>query len=275
MKWLNSSIIFLLALCSVSCARINGNGEIVSATRAALMFDEIELWDAFNVYVYKTDYYKIEIECESNLLNHIITTFEDGKLIIKTRAGVWFNTNEPVNIYVYTPFCNEAEVSGSGNIYIEELLDDDLDLSITGSGKIVLLDSTFTCDDLSVTIAGSGAVIIPDVHFIKEVDIDIMGSGYTDMALHSNELEIDISGSGSVNLFGVANYADLKINGSGLVDAYDMDIQKCDVKINGSGNAYLYVLDILNIHGNGSGCVYYKGTPAINLSGNGNLINRN
>ncbi|MDD4430127.1 MAG: DUF2807 domain-containing protein [Bacteroidales bacterium] len=259
-----------------SCSRIEGDGILVKAMRPSSSFNEVDSRGEFELYLYYADSCKVEVECESNILQHVVTKFERNKLIVKHKNNVLIANNLPIKIFASTPFLKFAELSGSGKIIVDKINSDKLTLSLSGSGEIIYKDSV-ECETLTMDISGSGIIKAP---FIKtgQTNIDIDGSGKCTIdSLSTEKLDIDIDGSGDINLCGVCDYVDLRVAGAGKLMAYDLFTKKYDIRINGSGCAYINVINELNILVNGSGNIYYLGYPRITMTGNGSggLINMN
>lgn len=269
------AIIFTMGMIC-SCTRIEGDYIIVKAMRPSSSFNEVDARGEFELYLYYADSSKVEVECESNILQYIVTKFVRNKLVVDNKNNVLIANNEPIKVYASTPLLKFAELSGSGKIVVDELHSDNLTLSLSGSGEIIYNDSV-ECENLTMDISGSGKIKAP---YIKsgQTNIDIDGSGICTIdSIITEKLDIDVDGSGDINLGGQCDYVDLRIAGAGKLSAYDMLTRKYDIRINGSGCAYINVSSELNILVNGSGNIYYQGYPRITMTGNGSggLINTN
>ncbi len=269
------AFIFAMSLL-YSCTRIEGDKIIVKAMRPSSSFNEVDARGEFELYLYYADSSKVEVECESNILQYIVTKFVRNKLIVDNKNNVLIANNEPIKVYASTPMLKFAELSGSGTIVVDELNSDNLTLSLSGSGEILCQDS-LECETLTMDISGSGKIKAPFIH-TRQTNIDIDGSGICSIdSIKTEILDIDIDGSGDINLSGECNYVDLRIAGAGKLMAYDLITGKYDIRINGAGCAYVNVTNELNILVNGSGNIYYQGYPKITMtgSGSGGLINTN
>ncbi len=152
-----------------------------------------------------------EISASENILDEITLRVIDGELIIDNRDCI---NNSNIDIFVSIPDIESVQNVGSGDIFGDNLWEvDDLELRITGSGKI---DAEFNADFVSAEITGSGRLDL-----FGEVDISA----------------IRISGSGDINAFGLdANDQDIVISGSGNCEVVAQS--QLDVLISGSGNVF-------------------------------------
>lgn len=103
-------------------------------------------------------------------------------------------------------------VSGSAKVFLENLNQPELALSISGSGSV---KGQGTVDQLSVRIAGSGNARLADVA-VKQLKVDISGSGNVEAA-PKDDADINISGSGNVRLASRPTRLRQHIAGSGRI----------------------------------------------------------
>lgn len=227
---------------------IDGNNIVETEYRKLVSYDKIRNEGTFNVYIRQDSIFSATIEAESNLIPYVRTLINGNTLIIDTRENL--RNNRPINVYVTSPFVNEATLSGSGYIYLDSLDTDNLNVKLSGSGKI---DGYANTSSISATISGSG-----------------------DMNIESFTQSMDalISGSGNINLTGEATNGNFTISGSGSVRTYNYYQNECIAKISGSGDMQLNVIDYLDVTISGSGSVYYIGDPSINvkITGSGQVI---
>ena len=107
------------------------------------------------------------------------------------------------------------DISGSGDVTIDGLAADSVDVVIDGSGDV---DLAGTATALTIEIDGSGEVDADDLEVV-DATVAIGGSG--DAALHvTGTLAVDISGSGTVTHRGGAE-VDSDVSGSGSVEEED------------------------------------------------------
>ncbi len=274
LKYLGAIFFTMSLICS--CTRIEGDGVLVKAMRSTSSFNQVDARGEFELYLYYADSCKLEVECESNILQYVVTKFVRNKLIIDKKNNVLIANNMPIKIYAGTPLLKFAELSGSGRMVVDELHSGNLTLSLSGSGEIIYNESA-ECENLTMDISGSGNINAP---YVKsgQTNIDIDGSGVCTVdSISLEKLDIDIDGSGGINLRGVCDYVDLRVEGTGELRAGDLFTKRYDIRDNGSGCAYINVSNELNIVVNGSGNIYYLGYPKITMtgSGNGGLINMN
>ncbi len=161
------------------------------------------------------------------------------------------------------------DLSGSASAEGDGALDD-LDLSISGSGKARL--QRLAVRDLDLNISGSG---LAEVSATDHASIDINGSGDAYLSADKlQKLDVGIHGSGTVKGEGRADRLNLEIAGSG--DAYlsKIIVQQLDLEIHGSGNAEVAPEDHARIDIEGSGDVALYAEPKsinTNIHGSGDV----
>ncbi|HEX7494446.1 MAG TPA: head GIN domain-containing protein [Bacteroidales bacterium] len=214
---------------------------VVKESRDVSGFTKVSFGVAGNLYINFGPEFKVVLEGEKRYLEEIITEVSGGKLVIKDenwKMHNWrINMNERVTVYITMPELNALGVSGSGKAEIKDVVKTgDLNLSVSGSGKIYTTD--ITVSNLGCSISGSG-------------DIVMGGSGT------SSKAEISISGSG--------NYM-----------GEPLKIGSAEIHISGSGNCTCYVTESLRASVSGSGNVSYEGNPRLDahVSGSGKVRSR-
>ncbi len=245
-------IIAIMALVSTGChknEKIVGNQTVTTETRVIVAFNELINDGTFNVYYEHDTVYQIRIEAESNIIPHIRSIVHGRSLELDTQDNL--HNNYPINIYVKSPEINSLILSGSGTMSADSVNTDELNLDISGSGRIY---GVFWTDRIGLALSGSGSI---------------------DAAIYTNLMDSRISGSGNIGLTGTADQGVLKISGSGNINAYDLLQKESDVSISGSGSIYVTVMDHLRVDISGSGSVFYRGNPTLetNISGSGTIKN--
>lgn len=209
---------------------------IVKETRDLAGFSKVNFGVSGDLNITFGKEYKVVLEGSKALLEDIITEVTGGKLVIK-KENWRINMNEKVMVYITMPELRSLGVSGSGKAWIKDAVKaEDLDLSVSGSGK--LNTSDINVKNLGCSISGSG-------------NISIEGNGNSDAA-------------------------DIEISGSGSYTGESMKIVKAGISISGSGNCYCYVTGNLVASVSGSGNVSYTGNPKIDahVSGSGHVRSR-
>jgi Putative auto-transporter adhesin, head GIN domain len=230
-----SALIFAITV----SAGFASNQSDVKETRNVSGFTKVSFGVAGNLYINIGPEFKVVLEGEKKYIDDVITDVSGGKLVIKNENWKMNNwrMNEKINVYITMPELAGLGVSGSGKAEVKDAIKtSDLNLNVSGSGKIYISD--ITVSNLSCGISGSGDIIL--------------------------------SGSGS------CSKADISISGSGNYDGAPLKIGTAEIHISGSGNCSCNVTESLRASVSGSGNVTYEGSPKIDahVSGSGKVRSR-
>ena len=171
--------------------------DVTSESRAVSGFDEVELKGVGNLSIEQTGSESLTVEAEEDVLSKIKTEVENKRLIIGPERNTSINTTEPINYKLTVKDLNTLEVSGSGNVEVEDVDIDELAVTISGAGDVEISGSA---DSQNVEISGSGDYRAEDLES-QEAKIDVGGSGLATVNVR-DELDAEVSGSGSVEYIG-------------------------------------------------------------------------
>jgi len=227
-----------LSACSKEDTCINGQGAVITRTLSVASFTGIDLAGASNITISQGPTQIVKAIGQANIIDRVKTEVSNNYWSISLIDGCY--DNYELSFEITVPNINEIDLSGSGNIIVNNFSNQgDLSIDIEGSGNITL--NTFDgAENLSVDISGSGKI---------EGNAD-----FSDL----KTLAINISGSGDYT-------------------GFPIQTDECEINIPGSGNCSVYVRDVLVVNISGSGNVLYKGNPAItsNITGSGSIIDAN
>lgn len=242
-----------LAACSFFVDCIDGNGDVETEVRDAVLFTAIANEASFHVNYIQGDEYSVTVEAESNILPYIETEVRGGALEIGTIRGTHClnYTRHPV-ITVTAPVLSEIVNSGSGDFVSGPLSGNDIRIVNSGSGDITA--ETLAGNVITVIISGSGNVMT------DEID--------------ATSLKATLSGSGDLTMSGETVTSRFVVTGSGTVFSRYCSSSTATATLSGSGSVYATVNDQLDAVISGSGNIYLAGDPDINLTrtGSGRVI---
>ncbi|MCJ7467966.1 MAG: DUF2807 domain-containing protein [Maribacter sp.] len=217
------SLIFLTISCSAQWGKtVKGNGNTVTIERSTGDYDEIGVSGWFDVDLVAGTEGQITLKGEENLLEHIITEVQDGKLSIRVEKGY-----------------NLKPSSWKEGIYITVPVENISALALSGSGDIVG-KKTIRTDSFSTSMSGSGDITLK---------------------LEVGSLSTSMSGSGDISLSGTAKNFDVNISGSGDIKAYELEADNVDATISGSADIKVTAHKMLKARVSGSGDISYRGNP--------------
>ncbi len=224
-------VLTLFFLAFVATTGLSNDLSSEKETRDIKGFKRISFGASGNLYINIGPEFKVILEGDASLLDDIETELSGDKLIIK-KDNWSMNMNEKVTVYITMPELTGLGVSGSGKAEVRDALKtEDLDLSVSGSGR--LLTTGIKAANLECSISGSGNILLAGEGNVDDAEISISGSGnFTGELLEMATLEASISGSGNC-ICNVTESLEARVSGSGNVTY--LGNPKIDARVSGSG----------------------------------------
>jgi Putative auto-transporter adhesin, head GIN domain len=125
-----------------------------------------------------------------------------------------------------------------------------------------------------IDFGGSGKITTKDSISTKELEVNLSGSGNSQIEANTSLLTAVLSGSGNLSVNGTTNTIEIKLSGSGGIDCSKMTSKNAVALISGSGNIDLNCSSSLKAKISGSGNIVYSGNPENvekKVSGSGNI----
>lgn len=223
----------VVTLASISCSKknITGEGPLVTQSRNASGFNEIDLQMYGNVYYKNDPESKLEIVAQQNVLDILETYVSGTKLVIKFKSGYDYHSSEEIRIYVSAPQVHNFVSSTSGNIYSLNRIDaTSIFLRNEGSGNISLVNAH--ANSIEAFAKGSGDITVNSGNVYSE-KLRTLGSGKIDLTgVSAKTVNAHASGSGYIKLK-VSDHLDAKIEGSGSI--YYFGFPSLSTHVSGSG----------------------------------------
>ena len=219
-----SLVVFLLPQCKKPGC-FSEAGPVVSIKREANSFHRIDLYDNINVVLTQDTIEYITIKAPQNIEPNIITSIENGTLILRNGTSCkWLrNPSENPTVYIGVKNLDYLLYAGSGDVVSSNIIQsENISLySATGAGKVEI---SLNAKQLNATIEYESADFI--FHGKAELCYSYANSRAT---LNLSDLEIK-----NLNI-GYASVKDITVNVSDRIDA--------------------------NVYHTGN--IYYKGNPAV------------
>ncbi|MFN8264998.1 MAG: head GIN domain-containing protein [Chitinophagaceae bacterium] len=230
-KQILAVVAIAVALLMQSCTKVNGDGPVVTEERQVSPFTGIELDLNADVYYTQDAVQKVEIRAQQNIINRLNVYVSGGKLMLKKDPATVFYSFERIKIYVSAPDAHDLRVNGSGTIQLLQPVQfTDSRLDVSGSGDIVL--NQITGNSLSARISGSGTIKV-NTGVLQNEEFNISGSGDINVVgVVANKATTRTSGSGNIRLQATQSI-DAYISGSG--DVYYLGSPSINTHISGSG----------------------------------------
>jgi len=184
-------------------------------------FNSICLKSSYDVIYRQRENCGIEVKGSQEQISKLKLTITGKVLYLEqTDQNLPFDFFKGLKVYVYSINIKELTVMGSGNIKVDEHINNNsyVEIKIFGSGNIYVISCM--CDTALISINGSGNVSFDRIIAKEKINIQINGSGNCKLlSVQTHKLENKIGGSGNivlkhVNTENTINY----ILGSGYID---------------------------------------------------------
>ncbi len=217
--WANPSLVTMIDLGeSWDSPAVRGSGNIVTQTREVSNFDAIEVDYSAQVLIKQGKTESLKIEADDNLMPELQTRVRNGRLEIfhmSERNSHVVPTKLP-KITITVKDLNKVEFSAAGQLIIQDLDSDELDVSISGAGDLKL--NNINVKNLHVSLSGAGSMTASGT--ADRLDVNISGfGGFKGAELNTQDALVDISGSASATVW-VTHDLTAQISGAGSVDYY-------------------------------------------------------
>lgn len=231
------TLVIALSLLGVSEAKaqwgqkVVGNGNVTTKTVTTQSYDAIKAVGFMDVHLEKGNEGSITVSAEDNLHQYLIIEVKDDVLVVRVKKNVNIKTKK--GIHVTVPFQDISKVSlvGSGDVDSKDTINsDELDVSVTGSGDIIL---AVEGNAINAKVTGSGDMTLTGN--VNDLEVKVSGSGdFKGDRLKSNNTQAYVSGSGDIEINATKSLK-ARVNGSGDIE-YSGSPETSDTKVVGSGS---------------------------------------
>jgi hypothetical protein len=189
----------------------DGSGVPATQARDVAAFNSVELAGSNNVVIRVGEKQSVVVRADDNLLDRVTTEVQSGRLVIANTPGS-FTTKSPMSVEVNVPTLTALTLTGSGNIVVNGIETESLEVALPGSG---MLTASGTATRLDVTVSGSGTV-----QFTRLVASDVRGvvSGSGSIFITATKsLDASVSGSGAILYAGNPQDVTKSVTGTGAI----------------------------------------------------------
>lgn len=208
--------LLLLPAILTACAVVKGDGQATSEPRELSSFDAVSNATMVPVSVEVGQEQSVEVLCDDNLIEYILTDVEGQTLKIHITNGVLAQPVADCEVLITAPELRELESSGSGGLEAWGVLSGLARVHSSGSGRVDVRD--IHTDAIEAQNSGSGGITLAGVAGFASLDNSGSG-GINGQALVCEGAELDNSGSGSISLT-VNGDVELHLSGSGNVELF-------------------------------------------------------
>jgi len=121
--------------------QISGSGTVTTSQRAHTDFKGVEAGGAVEVTVTAQQDYKVEVEADDNIIEHIRTKVSDGILEISMDPEFSYS-NTTVRVHVWLPQLTSLDISGASTAKVTQVSSEDLSIGASGASSITIEGSS-------------------------------------------------------------------------------------------------------------------------------------
>ena len=195
-----------------------GSGNIIVQTREVESFDSITIEYPAQVFITQGKTESVKVEADDDFLAGLQTRVRGNTLEISYRVqeSKRINPTEPLQITIVVRELKEVDFETAGELTLDGIKTDSLDIAVSGAGNLKLND--LTAKDLSVNLSGAGNMTASGT--TDKLDVVISGFGdFKGDDLHGKTASVNISGAGSASVW-VDDQLDAQISGAGSINYY-------------------------------------------------------
>ena len=188
-----------------------GSGNLETEERSVEPFTAIDMSIGADVIITIGSPQKLSVTIDDNLLDNIKTRVRGKTLEIEARGS--FSSRKNCVIEITVPSLEEIDISGSGEITLNNLDAKEFTFDMSGSGSF---EASGKVEQLFIELSGSGKIDTRDL-IAQDVEVDISGSGSA-VVYAANSLDGDITGSGEIKYVNEPEHVSTRVTGSGSID---------------------------------------------------------
>lgn len=226
-------VLFILtaAILLTSCFRekVDGNGHVTTQQYEVSNFDHVYTDGVFDVYIYQSEEYLVEIETDANIQDYIKVSIVNGKLMVNMQENTDIDATK-LNIIIFAPEYKHISCDGVVNVQSKTVIYSDmLEVYHDGVGDI---NMSLSVSDLKVDCDGVGNITLNGEANNATIVNDGVGNIYS-FGLEANEVSITNSGVGDAEVFVTGNL-NAKVSGVGTV-YYKGNPESVNSSVSGTG----------------------------------------
>ena len=209
----------------------SGSGNVKSQTRQVSDFHVIEVDYPAQIMITQGKAASVKVEAEDNVLPGLITQVNNGTLNIsyKPKDNKYVNATKLVKITIVVKNLDDIQFSSAGELTVNGLKTDSLNVSLNGAGKVTI--NEVTTKNLKLDLSGAGSLNANGT--ADNLDLSMSGFGsFNGADLHGKTASVEISGAGNATVW-VDDTLDATVSGAGSIDYYGSPTVTKDV--NGVG----------------------------------------
>lgn len=202
---------------SFTVGGLRGSGKVVTEARPISDFKQVSFNAFGEMTITQGEAESLIIEAEDNVLPLIRTEVRGGTLYIEPRDNDFgVNLTRPLRYTLVVKTLAGLDLSGAGNVVVQNLKTDQLQITLSGAGSIKF--DGLEANTVNYRLSGAGSVTASGQ--VTHVEARLSGFGsYEGQDLRAESADMTISGAGSATVW-ATRALDARISGLGSVRYY-------------------------------------------------------
>lgn len=213
-------------------------GEVIRKDLSLKDFKSINLDGDVDVVFTQSDTISVEVMGNEKVIDMYNFDVSNGILNVYYKSEKQSRIIPIVRLYVSAPTLQSVTLSGAGDIKIHEnVVFEDFSINVTGAGDVDM--ENLGCGNLDIKISGAGDVDAEDV-ICKSLSVDISGSGDIDLSTVNAEgdANMSMSGAGGIKSKILCENINASASGAGDLDL-KVNCKQISIEISGVGDVEL------------------------------------
>lgn len=189
-----------ISACTFTISYDEGSGVVVNETRKVSGFDEVSFTGIGTLYITMGEEELLEIEAEDNIMPRILTQVRGNRLEIGFDTDRWerlIRPTEPIRFFLTVRSLEELNLSGLGDVQLEEIELERLAITLSGAGRV---EASGEVGYQEINVTGAGTYNGEDL-LSERTDVNLSGAGSATVWV-TEFLDVNISGLGNVRYYG-------------------------------------------------------------------------
>ncbi len=187
---------------------VTGSGNLVTKQEFFSDFNAVDAENGFNVEVYKSDTYDIEVMADDNVMEFVSVSKSGNTLKVGLKWGTKVNS-AILKIKIMMPDLQEIELSGGSKGKIEDfIISNSLSVDLSGGSQ---LSGSGEAEYLNMDISSGSQLDFSD-YLAGDVNVELSGGSQATINLDGT-LNADLNGGSQLYYFGDPSMGDIDISG--------------------------------------------------------------
>lgn len=253
-------LVLLFSQCVIDRKTLVGSAQLEKREFPVSGFHRISLSSLFQAEVYPSENYRVEVECNSNLVDLLIVEQKDDALVLALRPDYQFK-DVTVRAVVYMPQLIGIQGSGVTRAYLHDIRTSGFSGSLSGISK---LEGNLQVEDaLQLNASGASSVFLESR--AASAKVSLSGTSKYDGVLNvEGSVEMDASGASSFVVKGRSETGRISLSGASKFSGSSfLFVRSADVGASGASSVTLCTNGEISADLSGASSLYYYGDAVV------------